>query len=299
VITSVQLDEGANGAFHFKDTCPSIDGGRFPAKRIVGERAEVWADLDRDGHDVSAEHEWHRAPMTHHSGDRWFFAFIPEQACLYCDAIEAWTDEFAMWRPTYAPKRQAGDGVAVDTVEDAGMLTRAQAGGPDATAVNLRQREMFLQTGDAAALLTDELDEAMAEGQFRPDLMRPQPFPLVVDGVRACFGAWYEMVPRQNAALQQTSDLPLIAIDDANVITFVKPSTDQTNRVTVGFALTRDVHEFQLPAGETVVVVNGERRHSAPGEILVAGAQSALDRGGIKLRIEPDRDAALFFRCLA
>src|SRR5215471_1878952 len=160
VITSVQLDEGANGAFHFKDTCPSIDGGRFPAKRIVGERAEVWADLDRDGHDVSAEHEWHRAPMTHHSGDRWFFAFIPEQACLYCDAIEAWTDEFAMWRPTYAPKRQAGDGVAVDTVEDAGMLTRAQAGGPDATAVNLRQCETLSQTGDAAALLTDKLDEA-------------------------------------------------------------------------------------------------------------------------------------------
>jgi starch synthase (maltosyl-transferring) len=48
-----------------------------------------------------------------------------------------------------------------------------------------------------------------------------------------------------------------------------------------------------------VVVVNGERRHSAPGEILVAGAQSALDRGGIKLRIEPDRDAAPSFRCLA
>jgi starch synthase (maltosyl-transferring) len=139
----------------------------------------------------------------------------------------------------------------------------------------------------------------MAEGQLRPDLMRPQPFPLVVDGVRACFGAGYEMVPRRNAALQQTSDLPLIAIDDANVITFVKPSNDRTNRVTVGFALSRDVHELQLPPGETVVVVNGERRHSAPGEILVAGAQSGLDRGGTELRIEPDRDAALFFRCLA
>jgi hypothetical protein len=169
-----------------------------------------------------------------------------------------------MWRRTFQPERQAGDGVAVDTVEDTGMLTRAQAGGPDVT-VNLRQCDTFLQTGDAAALLTDELDEAMAEGQFRPDLMRPQPFPLVVDGVRACFGAGYEMVPRRNAALQQTSDLPLIAIDDANVIAFVKPSTDQTNRVTVGFALSRDVHEFQLPPGETVVVVNGERRHSAPG----------------------------------
>ena len=50
---SVQLIEGANGAFHFEDIYPSIDGGRFPVKRIVGERVEVWADRYRDGHDVA------------------------------------------------------------------------------------------------------------------------------------------------------------------------------------------------------------------------------------------------------
>src|SRR5205814_420495 len=30
---------------------PEIDGGRYPAKRIVGDTVEVWADLFRDGHD--------------------------------------------------------------------------------------------------------------------------------------------------------------------------------------------------------------------------------------------------------
>src|SRR6476646_1389942 len=31
---------------------PSIDGGRFPIKRTVGERVEVHADIFADGHDV-------------------------------------------------------------------------------------------------------------------------------------------------------------------------------------------------------------------------------------------------------
>src|SRR5258705_9282370 len=44
----------AVGAFHVEDVYPLIDGGRFPVKRIVGERTEVWADVYRDGHDVVA-----------------------------------------------------------------------------------------------------------------------------------------------------------------------------------------------------------------------------------------------------
>src|SRR5664279_983766 len=64
------------GAFHIEDVYPLIDGGRFPVKRIVGERVEVWADIYRDGQDVVAaalvwrherEHEWRREPLTHHS----------------------------------------------------------------------------------------------------------------------------------------------------------------------------------------------------------------------------------------
>src|SRR6202051_4671154 len=61
------------GAFHIEDVYPLIDGGRFPVKRIVGERVEVWADIYRDGHDVMAaalvwrrEHdrEWRREPVN-------------------------------------------------------------------------------------------------------------------------------------------------------------------------------------------------------------------------------------------
>ena len=193
------------GAFHIEDVFPLIDGGRFPVKRIVGERVEVWADIYRDGHDVVSaalvwrrerDREWHREPMTHHSNDRWSGSFVPDQPGHYVYAIEAWTDEFATWRHGFELKQKAGTDVALDAIEGAGMLTKAQTGGHAAVAVILRQCEDFLQTGEAAPLLTDELKDAMAESQLRPDLTRSPLFPLMVDRPRARAGAWYEMVPR-------------------------------------------------------------------------------------------------------
>jgi starch synthase (maltosyl-transferring) len=193
------------GAFHIEDVYPLIDGGRFPVKRISQERVEVWADIYRDGHDVvdaalvwrrEQDREWRREPMTHHSNDRWGGSFVPDQPGRYVYAIEAWTDEFATWRHGFELKQKAGADLTLDAIEGAGMLTKAQAGGNAAAAVILRQCEDFLQTGDAAPLLTPELKDAMAESQLRPDLTRSQLFPLTVDRPRARAGAWYEMVPR-------------------------------------------------------------------------------------------------------
>ena len=81
------------------------------------------------------------------------------------------------------------------------MLTKAQSGSHAAAAVILRQCEDYLQTGEVAPLLTDELSSAMAESQLRPDLTRSQLFPLMVDRPRARAGAWYEMVPRSQGQI--------------------------------------------------------------------------------------------------
>jgi starch synthase (maltosyl-transferring) len=195
----------AGGAFHIEDVYPLIDGGRFPVKRVAGERIDVWADIYRDGHDVvnaalvwrrEQDHEWRREPMTHHSNDRWGGSFVPDQPGRHVYAIEAWTDEFATWRHGFELKQKAGADLTLEAIEGAGMLTKAQAGGNGAAAVILRQCEDFLQTGDTAPLLTAELKDAMAESQLRPDLTRSQLFPLMVDRPRARAGAWYEMVPR-------------------------------------------------------------------------------------------------------
>jgi starch synthase (maltosyl-transferring) len=106
-------------------------------------------------------------------------------------------------------------------------------------------------------------------------------------------------VRRENAALQQTSNLRFIPIEDGNVTAFAKESVDQTNTVIGAIALSRDVHEFWFPLGDVQVGISGERRHVAAVENLITGERYPVDWGGIHLRIDPARDPALLFRCLA
>src|SRR5215510_9200200 len=96
---TAQTVEGSNGAFHIEDVFPSIDGGRFPVKRIIGEPVEVWADIYRDGHEViaasliwrlEADRGWTREPMALDTNDRWRGSFTPTAPGRYVYAIEAW-----------------------------------------------------------------------------------------------------------------------------------------------------------------------------------------------------------------
>jgi starch synthase (maltosyl-transferring) len=104
---------------------------------------------------------------------------------------------------------------------------------------------------------------------------------------------------RENTALQQTSQLRFIPVDNGNVIAFVKESVNQTNSVVAAIALSRDVHEFWLPLGDIEVGMAGDRRHVAAVENLMTGERYPVEWGGIRLRIDPPRDPALLFRCLA
>src|SRR4051812_45306790 len=102
--------------FVIEDIYPTVDGGRFPVKRIAGEPIEVWADIFRDGHEVisaslrwraKGTRVWQRVPMRHHGNDRWSASFTPPRPGLYLYAIEAWTAQFATWRRDFLLKREA------------------------------------------------------------------------------------------------------------------------------------------------------------------------------------------------
>jgi starch synthase (maltosyl-transferring) len=196
------------GTFHIEEIFPSLDSGRFPIKRIVGEPVEVWADIYRDGHHVIAaaivwrsetEDEWQRVPMVHHDNDRWTGSFAPPQIGRYLYAIEAWTDEFASWRRDVSLKQQAGSAADIDFMEGAKLLTNARSGGAEATALILKRCEQYLETGDKSGLMASDLADAMDEGQMREDVTRSQVLSLVVDRPAARYSTWYEMVPRSQS----------------------------------------------------------------------------------------------------
>ena len=104
---------------------------------------------------------------------------------------------------------------------------------------------------------------------------------------------------RANPALLQTARLTFLTVDNPHVIGFVKTSADQTNVVATAIALSRDRHDFWLPLGDIEVNVSGSRRRVAAVENIVTGERHAVEWGGLNLRIDPQRDPALLFRCLA
>ncbi|HEY0218498.1 MAG TPA: alpha-1,4-glucan--maltose-1-phosphate maltosyltransferase [Afipia sp.] len=198
------LGPGA-GVFHIEDVYPRVDDGRFPVKRTIGDPFEVWVDIFRDGHDIIAANllwreetasDWSREPMAHHGNDRWTATFTPQNTGRHLYAIEAWTDEFATWRHGALAKQSVGQDLSLDALEGAALLTKARPFDTASAALLTTAAELFLQNGDIAPLLTDDVAQAMSRSQTSSDLTRSKLYPLTVGRPRAVAGAWYEMVPR-------------------------------------------------------------------------------------------------------
>src|SRR6266702_2751608 len=82
---------------------PQIDGGRYPVKRVVGDKFIVTADILADGHDplaavLLARHEddagWHEIQMRLVDNDRWSATLRAERLGRYRYTIEAWRDSW-------------------------------------------------------------------------------------------------------------------------------------------------------------------------------------------------------------
>src|SRR3954466_11010713 len=101
---------------------PTIEEGRWPIKRTVGDTIAVSADVFRDGHEVlravvryrgAGDRRWSEAPMhpvdAHHNGVRWAGEFtIGDRPGRTQWTIQAWVDGFAGWRDDIARKLQGG-----------------------------------------------------------------------------------------------------------------------------------------------------------------------------------------------
>ena len=106
-------------------------------------------------------------------------------------------------------------------------------------------------------------------------------------------------IRHENRALQQTTDIRVIGIEDGETIAFVKQADDGANMVVAAIALSRHARDVWLPLGDLSVEAGGARRPVGALENLHTGERSRIEWGGISVHIDPDRDPALLFRCLA
>jgi starch synthase (maltosyl-transferring) len=104
---------------------------------------------------------------------------------------------------------------------------------------------------------------------------------------------------QSNPALLQTGNLRFAAVDNADVIGFVKESTAGDNAVAIAIALTRaGARQFWFHFGDIEIGPPGARRRVGAIENLITGERHIVEWGGVRLRIEPDQDPALLFRCI-
>src|SRR5690606_1048217 len=194
-----------------ENVTPRIDGGRYPAKRTLGETVVVSADIFADGHDlitavlrVRANGEARREiPMAPMVNERWETACPIEVLGSYAFTFEAWIDHVRSWRRDLEKKAAAGQDVAIDLATGA-QLIRAQLKG--APAAELAMVETWLLTvtdpkATQAERVTRALDPAMAMLLQRFSnrghaTTLPRPLEVVADPELARFGAWYECFPR-------------------------------------------------------------------------------------------------------
>jgi len=107
-------------------------------------------------------------------------------------------------------------------------------------------------------------------------------------------------VRRANAALLQTANLRFAALDDPDVIGFVKESPARDNAVAVAIALGNPAaREFWFHFGDIEIGADGDRRRVSAIEDLITGERIVIAWGGARLRIDPAHDPARLFRCIA
>ncbi len=192
---------------------PAVDGGRFAAKRIAGDRVDVEADCFADGHDTLAcvlrhrredETEWHEVAMVPLGNDRWRGSFNVPAPGRYRYGVTAWVDGFLTWRHDFE-RRVDADDLRIAALVGADLIdaTAQRASGKDRR--QLAQWATHLRdTDDVPALSALALNEELAAVAMRhPDrsfaTTYPVEFPLVVDRERARYSTWYEVFPRSCA----------------------------------------------------------------------------------------------------
>jgi starch synthase (maltosyl-transferring) len=200
---------------------PTVDGGRFPAKRIAGQPVRLQAHCFADGHDKlrvtmrrealgDSESPPHEMDLSAQGNDVWIAEFTPPAPGRYRCEISAWVDHFESWRGELDRREDLADvRVALRVGAALALEAATRARGDDAIsladwAMLLRDRanDDSVAASDTASLKALALDPARASVVARyPDrrFAATACLEIAVDRKRAEFSSWYELFPRSTA----------------------------------------------------------------------------------------------------
>jgi starch synthase (maltosyl-transferring) len=158
---------------------PIIDCGRYPVKRTVGDRVDVYATVFKDGHDVlggavrvrgPGERTWREVRLESLGNDRFAGTFAPDRPGRWQFAVAAWTDRIATWQDEIRRKVAAGQKELTSELAEGAVLLGVER----------------VTVDDGLAVTSTDRHGEVVSARFEVD----------VDRVLARFGAWYELFPR-------------------------------------------------------------------------------------------------------
>lgn len=190
---------------------PEVNCGRFPIKRVIGEKVRVEANIYADGHEElgasllyrhESESDWHSELLTPLENDRWYGTFSVEKMGWYFYTIKGWIDEFKTFRKNLKKKLDAKQDVQVDLHIGFQILERVYSRVDKTIQKKLQpyiniliQKEVQHETLNK--IFDDELLQLMSKFAFpRFESKYAPALKVFVDRQRANFGAWYELFPR-------------------------------------------------------------------------------------------------------
>jgi starch synthase (maltosyl-transferring) len=235
-----------------EEVLPQVDGGRYPAKRVIGDRVTVTAAIFGDGHDqvagrvlyrAASKKEWQSAPMAALTNDLWSAEFAVDSIGEWHFAVEGWIDHFGTW---CADLRKRLDAVTsatnpVTATQDiplalrsgALLLARIAERPEGADRAQFAQMASKLEQLAAEKQLVYEYPltkEFIAQAALYPDpelIVRfNRTLTLWVDRELARYSNWYELFPRSTGVDASTHGtfadvqklLPSIAAMGFNVL---------------------------------------------------------------------------------
>jgi starch synthase (maltosyl-transferring) len=194
---------------------PSVDGGRFPIKRIVGDVVDVEAHVFADGHDVLSvrllwRHEtdpaYEESALRLRYNDEWLGSFPVTRLGRYRFNVEAWVDPFLTWRRDLEKRRDAQQDLTTELVVGARLVEATVETAPPEARKRLGEWAVRLRDPQSAeepplAEIDETLVPLMATHGGRPHAVRfERDLEVAVDPERARASAWYEVFPRSTSA---------------------------------------------------------------------------------------------------
>jgi starch synthase (maltosyl-transferring) len=207
---------------------PCVDGGRYAAKGMAGERCVVEADIFRDRHSLvravvrwqqKGEERVHEAPMHLFDNDRFRGEFPLAEIGPYVFTIEAWTDQFGSWFQRYEKKVMMQRDAALDLKEGVHLLEEAaqRATAPERGQLDeaiARLKEPISPEESLEVLAREPIRETMAALDQREDAVSLEPeLRVFALRLRSRFSTWYELFPRSEGGTLRDAErrLPRLA----------------------------------------------------------------------------------------